>query len=94
MLIGLALFLKLAATETNALIADYNYLADEGEFRLIQSAIRLSVTRQFAGQLTGRLLGNTSTAIQALHAARQVLAATGRDRGFGAELGSAGGSRC
>jgi hypothetical protein len=33
---------KLAATDTNGLIADYDYLADKEEFPLIQSALRLS----------------------------------------------------
>ena len=62
---------KLEVTDPNALIADYDFLADEEEFRLIQSAIRLSAhvlardARQLAGQLTGRLLGNTSPSIQA-----------------------------
>jgi len=63
---------KLAATDTNALIADYDYLAVEQELRLIQSANRLSANvlardpRELAGQLTGRLLSNTSPSIQAL----------------------------
>ncbi len=63
---------KLATTDTNALIADYDYLAVKEELRLIQSAIRLSAhvlasdARQLAGQLTARLLGNTSPSIQAL----------------------------
>ena len=63
---------KLTATDPNALVADYDYLADEEEFRFIQSAIRLSAhvlahdTRQLAGQLTGRLLDNQSPGIQAL----------------------------
>jgi WD40 repeat protein len=63
---------KLAATDTNALIADYDYLGDEQELRLIQSAIRLSAhvlthdSRQLAGQLTGRLLGNITPKVHAL----------------------------
>jgi WD40 repeat protein len=63
---------KLAASDTNALIADYDYLADEEDLCLVQSAIRLSAnvlardTQQLAGQLTGRLLGNTSPGIQSL----------------------------
>jgi WD40 repeat protein len=63
---------KLEATDVNALIADYDFLADEKEFRLLQSAIRLSAhvvghdPRQLAGQLIGRLLRNTSPSIQAL----------------------------
>ena len=58
---------KLVATDTNALIADYDYLAVEEDLRLIQSAIRLSAhvlasdARQLAGQLTGRLLGNMAS---------------------------------
>jgi NB-ARC domain/APAF-1 helical domain len=32
---------KLTATDANALIADYDYLADEEDLRLVQSAIRL-----------------------------------------------------
>jgi len=62
---------NLTATDTNALIADYDYLANEEELRLIQSALRLSANvlardaRQLAGQLIGRLLSNTSPSIQA-----------------------------
>jgi hypothetical protein len=33
---------KLAATDTNALIADYDYLPEDKDLRLVQSAIRLS----------------------------------------------------
>src|SRR5271166_1143606 len=63
---------KLATTDTNALIADYDYIAVEEDLRLIQSAIRLSAhvlasdARQLAGQLTGRLLGNMASNTQAL----------------------------
>jgi WD40 repeat protein len=63
---------KLAATDTNALIADYDYLFDDADLRLVQSAIRLSAHvlirdgRQLAGQLTGRLLGNIAPSIQCL----------------------------
>jgi APAF-1 helical domain len=63
---------KLLVTDVNALIADFDYLADEEELRLIQSAIRLSAhvlardSRQFAWQLTGRLLGNIASNIEAL----------------------------
>jgi WD40 repeat protein len=63
---------KLAATDPNALISDYDSIADENDLRLIQSAIRLSAnvlardTRQLPGQLTGRLLSNPSPTIQAL----------------------------
>jgi hypothetical protein len=63
---------KLEATVPNALIADYNYLGGEEEFRLIQSAIQLSAHvlardhRQLAGQLIGRLLDIGRTEIEAL----------------------------
>ncbi|MBV8274800.1 MAG: TIR domain-containing protein [Verrucomicrobia bacterium] len=63
---------KLAFTDTNALIADYDYLPEKSDLLLVQSAIRLSAnvlardTRQLAGQLTGRLLSNTLPSIQAL----------------------------
>ncbi len=63
---------KLAATDPNALIADFDYTNNDEELRLIHDAIRLSAhmmvrhPRQLAGQLTGRLLGNTSAGIQGL----------------------------
>jgi len=63
---------KLSSTDTNALIADYDYLPEEKDLQLVQSAIRLSAhvlardARQFAGQLTGRLLSDTTPSIQAL----------------------------
>jgi APAF-1 helical domain len=63
---------KLAATDANALIADYDYLPEDKALQLVQSAIRLSAhvlardARQLAGQLTGRSLSNTSPSIQAL----------------------------
>ena len=63
---------KVAATDANALIADYDYLAGEKDLQLVQSALRLSAhvlardARQLPGQLIGRLLGNTSSSIQAL----------------------------
>jgi WD40 repeat protein len=64
---------KLVATEdTNALIADYDYLTDVEELRSVQSGIRLSAhvlsrdPRQLAGQLIGRLLGNTTPRIHTL----------------------------
>jgi hypothetical protein len=68
---------KLEATDANAMIADYEFLADEEEFRLIQSAMRLSAhvlardPRHLAAQLTGRLLNNGNPNIQVLinHAA-------------------------
>jgi hypothetical protein len=63
---------KLAATDANALIADYEYFTDVEELCLVQSAIRLSAhvlardQRQLAGQLTGRLLGVGRAHIKAL----------------------------
>jgi hypothetical protein len=63
---------KLGATNPNALIADYNYLAEDSDLRLVQSAIRLSAhvlardQRQLAAQLIGRLLGDIAPNIQAL----------------------------
>jgi hypothetical protein len=68
---------KLEATDPNALLADYDYLPNESDLRLIQSAIRLSAHvlfrdfRQLAGQLIGRLLEHETINIQALleHAA-------------------------
>src|SRR5262249_53891715 len=63
---------KLTATDINALIADYEYLAEEKELHLVQAALQLSAhvladdPRQLAGQLTGRLLGNVAHNIQAL----------------------------
>jgi hypothetical protein len=63
---------KLSSTDPSALIADYDYLPEEKDLQLVQSAIRLSAhvlardARQLAGQLTGRLLGNTSPGIQSL----------------------------
>jgi WD40 repeat protein len=63
---------KLEATDPNALIADYDYLPEDKDLQLVQSAIRLSANvlardaRQLAGQLTGRLLGNEASNIQAL----------------------------
>ena len=63
---------KLAATDANALIADYDYFPDDEDLRLVQSAIRLSAhvlardPRQLAEQLTGRLVDSANTVIQAL----------------------------
>jgi hypothetical protein len=63
---------KLFATNTNALIADYDYLPENKDLRTVQSAIRLSAhvlvrdCRQLAGQLTGRLLGSKTPSIQVL----------------------------
>jgi WD40 repeat protein/serine/threonine protein kinase len=63
---------KLQATGVNELIADYEFLPEDTDLRLVQSAIRLSahvLARdhcQLAGQLTGRLLGDRAPNIQAL----------------------------
>jgi WD40 repeat protein len=63
---------KLEASDVNALIADYDYLPEDKNLQLVQSAIRLSAhvvardPRLLAGQLIGRLLGDTSSEIQAL----------------------------
>jgi WD40 repeat protein len=60
---------KLAATDLNALITDYDYLREDKDLQLVQSAIRLSAhvlaqdNSQLAGQLTGRLLGSSKAAI-------------------------------
>jgi hypothetical protein len=63
---------NLEASEVNALIADYDYLPEDKDLQLVLSAIRLSShvlardSRQFAGQLTGRLFGIRTAGIQAL----------------------------
>jgi APAF-1 helical domain len=63
---------KVGATDSNALIADYEYLPEDKDLQLVQSAIPLSAdilasdTRQLAEQLTGRLLRNIAPTIQAL----------------------------
>jgi WD40 repeat protein len=63
---------KLEATDPNALIADYDYLAGDEDLRVIQSALQLSAhvlardPRQLAGQLIGRLLGNKTPSTQVL----------------------------
>ncbi|MGA8659345.1 MAG: protein kinase [Chthoniobacterales bacterium] len=63
---------KLEATDAGALIADYEYLPETNDLRLVQSALRLSAHvlardhGQLAGQLTGRLLGNPAPDIQVL----------------------------
>jgi WD40 repeat protein/serine/threonine protein kinase len=63
---------KLEATDPSALVADYEYLPQTADLRLVQLAIQLSAHvlardyRQLAGQLTGRLLGNSAPDIQAL----------------------------
>jgi WD40 repeat protein/serine/threonine protein kinase len=63
---------KLEATDTRALVADYECLPQGVDLRLVQSAIQLSAhvlardRRQLPGQLTGRLLGNPAPVIQGL----------------------------
>ena len=63
---------KLEATDSGALIADFEYLPEDADLRLVQSAVRLSAHvlardhRQLAGQLIGRLLGNPAPVIQLL----------------------------
>jgi WD40 repeat protein/serine/threonine protein kinase len=63
---------KLCATDVNALIADYASFGNEADLKLVQSTIRLSAhvlardPRQLAGQLTGRLLGNSTPHAQTL----------------------------
>jgi WD40 repeat protein len=63
---------KLEATDVISLIADYDYLPEDKDLQLLQSGIRFSAhvlardARQLAGQLTGRLLSNTSPGIEAL----------------------------
>jgi hypothetical protein len=55
---------KLTTTDTSALIADYDWFANDDELRLIKAAIRLSAhilkrdPRQLAGQLIGRFFDN------------------------------------
>jgi WD40 repeat protein len=66
------LLAKLEASDVNALIADYDYIAGDEELRLIQDTLRLSAhvlardARQLTGQLIGRLLGNKTASIQVL----------------------------
>jgi WD40 repeat protein/serine/threonine protein kinase len=63
---------KLEATDASALIADYDYLPATADLRLVQLAIQLSAHvlardyRQLGSQLIGRLLGNSTSDIQAL----------------------------
>ncbi|MEA3324138.1 MAG: TIR domain-containing protein [Euryarchaeota archaeon] len=63
---------KLAATAVNSLIADYDYLPDDSDLRLVQGAIRLSAhvlardTTQLAGQLLGRLQTFQESGIQSM----------------------------
>jgi APAF-1 helical domain len=59
---------KLEATNINALISDYDYLLEDKDLQLLQSAIRLSANALASDgrQLIGRLLGNRIPSIQAL----------------------------
>ncbi|NIA12173.1 MAG: TIR domain-containing protein, partial [Nitrospiraceae bacterium] len=63
---------KLAATDVNSLIADYDYLSDDSDLRLVQGAIRLSAhvlardKTQLAGQLLGRLQTFQESGIQSM----------------------------
>jgi hypothetical protein len=63
---------KSRALGPNALIADYDLIAEEKELRVIQSAIQMSAhvvsrdPQQLAGQLTGRLLSSPLSAAQIL----------------------------
>jgi len=63
---------KLSSTDANALIADYDYLPEDKDLQLVQSAIRLSANvlvrdqGQLASQLTGRLVDSANTVIEAL----------------------------
>jgi WD40 repeat protein/tRNA A-37 threonylcarbamoyl transferase component Bud32 len=63
---------KLEANDVSEVLTDYKYLANETDLRLVQSALRLSAhvlprdARQLAGQLTGRLLGSMTPAINTL----------------------------
>jgi WD40 repeat protein len=63
---------KLAATDVNALLADYDAGREEAELRLVQGALRLAAhvlgehPEELAGQVVGRLLGRTEPGIVAL----------------------------
>jgi len=63
---------KLNATDVNPLIADYDYLSDDSDLRLVQGAIRLSAhvfardKTQLAGQLLGRLQSFQEAEIQSM----------------------------
>jgi WD40 repeat protein len=63
---------KLAATDTNALIADYDYLPEDKDLRTVQSVLRHSAhilagnPRELPGQLIGRLAQNLTPDIDAL----------------------------
>ncbi|RZN36806.1 MAG: WD40 repeat domain-containing protein, partial [Methanosarcinales archaeon] len=63
---------KLAATDVNSLIADYDHLPGDSDLRLVQGAIRLSAhvlardKTQLAGQLVGRLQTFQESGIQSM----------------------------
>jgi len=63
---------KLDAVDVNSLIADYDYLPEEEELRLVQGAIRLSAhvlardKTQLAGQLLGRMQSFRESGIQSM----------------------------
>lgn len=63
---------KLEATDATALIADFDFLADDADLRLVQGALRLSAhvlaqdRTQLAGQLLGRLMTKEGTEINGL----------------------------
>ena len=63
---------KLTATDINALLADYEWLPEDTELRLVQGALRLSAhvlsrdKRQLQSQLQGRLLGQSASQLQTL----------------------------
>ncbi|OUL31311.1 hypothetical protein BV372_20330, partial [Nostoc sp. T09] len=63
---------KLENININALLADYDFLSEDENLQLIQSALRLSAhilnedKQQLAGQLLGRLLGFERSEIQRL----------------------------
>jgi WD40 repeat protein len=69
---------KLEATDVNSLLRDYSYLMPADDARLLQDALRLSAhvlardPRQLAGQLLGRLQGQTGPAIDNLLREAQV----------------------
>jgi WD40 repeat protein len=63
---------KLDDTDTNTLIADYDYLSQEADLRLLQSVLRLSANvlirdkRQLPSQLLGRLPQNLHPSVDRL----------------------------
>jgi hypothetical protein len=63
---------KLEATDVTALIADFDFLADDANLRLVQGAIRLAAhilaqdKTQLAGQLLGRLMTQEAPDIQTI----------------------------